>query len=236
MEKLQIQAARIVTGTNAYASKFLLYHETGWDKLSERRQKHRLILLYKLLNGLAPMHLDNILQTYTNTRSRYNFRNTDMHLIYTRTEAFRLSFFPCSFRLWNELDESAKSANTLASFKSQLFKNKTKKNDYHEYGCRKMNTILASIRMHCSKLSDDLSSNNITDINTCNCGNIETAFHFFFECPLYTVHRNQLLLNTAFVPSLTLNIILNGDKNVSTRDNIRLHEAVSNFISNTNRF
>ena len=119
------------------------------------------------MNGLAPMHLDNILQTYTNTRSRYNFRNTDMHLIYTRTEAFRLSFFPCSFRLWNELDESAKSANTLASFKSQLFKNKTKKNDYHEYGCRKMNTILASIRMHCSKLNDDLSSNNITDINTC---------------------------------------------------------------------
>ena len=88
MEKLQIQAARIVTGTNTYASKFLLYHETGWDKLSERRQTHRLILLYKLLNGLAPMHLDNILQTYTNTRSRYNFRNTDMHLIYTRTEAF----------------------------------------------------------------------------------------------------------------------------------------------------
>ena len=99
-----------------------------------------------------------------------------------------------------------------------------------------MNTILASIRMHCSKLNDDLSSNNITDINTCNCGNIETAFHFFFECPLYTVHRNQLLLNTAFVPSLTLNVILNGDKNLSTRDNIRLHEAVSNFISNTNRF
>ena len=56
-----------------------------------------------------------------------------------------------------------------------------------------MNTILAIIRMHCSKLNDDLSSNNITDINTCNCGNIETAFYFFIECPLYTVHRNQLL-------------------------------------------
>ena len=90
--------------------------------------------------------------------------------------------------------------------------------------------------MHCSKLNDDLSSKNITDIKTCNCGNIETAFHFFFECPLYTVLRNQLLLNTAFVPSLTLNVVLNGDKNLSTRDNIRLHEAVSNYISNTNRF
>ena len=99
-----------------------------------------------------------------------------------------------------------------------------------------MNTILASMIMHCSKLNDDLSSNNITGINTCNCGNIETAFHLFFECSLYTVHRNHLLLNTAFVPSLTLNVILNGDKNLFTRDNIRLHEAVPNYISNTNRF
>ena len=156
MEKLQIHAARIVTGTNTYASKFLLNHETGWNNLSERRQKHRLILLYKLVNGLAPMHLVNILHTYTNTTSRYIFRNTDMHFIYTRTEAFRSSSFPCSFRLWNELDESVKSANTLASFKSQLFKNKTKKNEYHEYRCRKMNTILASIRMHCSQLNGDL--------------------------------------------------------------------------------
>ena len=55
---------------------------------------------------------------------------------------------------WNVLDESTKSAYLLASFKSQLFKNKTKKNHYHEYGCRKMNNILASIRMHCSKLND----------------------------------------------------------------------------------
>ena len=31
MEKLQIQAARIVTGCNSYASKLLLYRDTGWD-------------------------------------------------------------------------------------------------------------------------------------------------------------------------------------------------------------
>ena len=37
MEKLQIQAARIVTCTYTHASKFLLYHETGWNKLSESR-------------------------------------------------------------------------------------------------------------------------------------------------------------------------------------------------------
>ena len=101
----------------------------GINYRKDVRQKHRLILLYKLLNGLAPMHLDNILQTYTNTRSRYNFRNTDMHLIYTGTEAFRLSFFPCSFRLWNELDESAKTANTsmISFFQISIIKKNKEK-------------------------------------------------------------------------------------------------------------
>ena len=35
-KKMQIQVARIVTGTNYYASKHLLYMETGWPKLSKR--------------------------------------------------------------------------------------------------------------------------------------------------------------------------------------------------------
>ena len=40
----------------------------------------------------------------------------------------------------------------------------------------------------------------------------------------------------AYVSSLTLNVILNGEENLSTRDNIIFHEAVSNYISNSNRF
>ena len=66
MEKLQIQAARIVTGVNNYSSKILLYHDTGWEKLSERREKQRLVLSYKIINGLAPQHLINIFRSYNN--------------------------------------------------------------------------------------------------------------------------------------------------------------------------
>ena len=47
MEKLQIATARIVTGTNTYASKQLLYHDTGWERLSTRRQNQGLFLLFK---------------------------------------------------------------------------------------------------------------------------------------------------------------------------------------------
>ena len=63
--------------------------------------------------------------------------------------------------------------------------------------------------MNCSKLNHDLSINNIINNNLCNCGQIETALHYFFECPLYTILRNGLELKTGFVPILTLNINLN---------------------------
>ena len=54
MEKLQIQAASKVTGCNNYASKRLLYRDTGWDTLRDRRERQRLVLFYKIINGLAP--------------------------------------------------------------------------------------------------------------------------------------------------------------------------------------
>ena len=205
MEKIQIQAARIITGTNNYAHKHLLYLETGWEKLSKGREYHRLILLYKILNGLAPQHLCNIFLSYTNFNNGYNLRHNNMQLIYFRTETFRSSFFPASFRLWNEFDHSVKNTDSLSSFKSKL-KTKKHKNVYHDIGCRKISCILASIRMKCSKLKHDLSMNNIIDNNMCQCGNIETAYHFFFECPLYTKYRNDLQIETMFLHSLTYNM------------------------------
>ena len=63
MDRIQLQVARIVTGTNNHASKHLKYLETGWDKLSERREFHRLVLFYKTLHGLAyhrfPLFIQN---------------------------------------------------------------------------------------------------------------------------------------------------------------------------------
>ena len=45
-----LQAARIVTGANNYASKHILCIET-------RREKERVILIFKIMNGMAPLHL-----------------------------------------------------------------------------------------------------------------------------------------------------------------------------------
>ena len=62
-----------------------------------------------------------------------------------------------------------------------------------------------------------------------NCSRTETAFHYFLKY-LYIVQRKN------FLPSLTMNIILNGDERIDAHGNINLHEAVSKYITQTNRF
>ena len=97
MEKLQIAAAR--TGTNTYASKRIFYHDTGWERLSTRRQNQHLFLLFKIVNGLVPPHLSNLLDTYLNVNQRYDFRSTNIPIPRAKTETYRCSFFLVQFTL-----------------------------------------------------------------------------------------------------------------------------------------
>jgi hypothetical protein len=45
LEKIQIEAARIVTGISIYASFDSIYQETRWETLSTRRKVKKLLLL-----------------------------------------------------------------------------------------------------------------------------------------------------------------------------------------------
>ena len=51
LEKVQFEAARIVTGLPSYCSKVNLYRETGWETLVSRRLRRNLCLFYKIVNG-----------------------------------------------------------------------------------------------------------------------------------------------------------------------------------------
>ena len=44
LEKIQIEAARIATGTTKLVSLQKLYEEIGWETLEARRKKHKLVL------------------------------------------------------------------------------------------------------------------------------------------------------------------------------------------------
>ena len=48
LEKVQIAAARVVVGAKRGTSHRLLYSETRWETLEERRKKQRLKMLFKI--------------------------------------------------------------------------------------------------------------------------------------------------------------------------------------------
>ena len=57
LERVQLAAARIVTGATQNTEICLLYEETKWELLSNRREKHKLIQMYKIYNDLSPKYL-----------------------------------------------------------------------------------------------------------------------------------------------------------------------------------
>jgi hypothetical protein len=57
LERLQLEAARIITGLPIFTNTKYLYRETGWERLEERRTMRKLQLLYNIQNGSTPSYL-----------------------------------------------------------------------------------------------------------------------------------------------------------------------------------
>ena len=97
-EKIQNEAARIVTGATKLVSINSLLSETGWETLSSRRNKHKLTLLYKMQNDLSPEYLCSLVPPTMGSTSSYPLCNADdLHILqqthnYTITPSYRLRF------------------------------------------------------------------------------------------------------------------------------------------------
>ena len=77
LEKLQIEAGRIVTGLPLFASRQSIYSETGWELLSDRRRVRRLSLFYSIHNKSAPGYLCELMPLPVGSVSQYNLRNSN---------------------------------------------------------------------------------------------------------------------------------------------------------------
>ena len=54
LDKIQNEAARIVTGANKLASIDSLHTERDWETLGSRRKKHKLTMFYKTKKRTLP--------------------------------------------------------------------------------------------------------------------------------------------------------------------------------------
>ena len=61
LQKVQNEAARIVTGLTRSVSIENLYRECGWVSLEEKRRQQKFIFMYKSVNGLVPSYISDLI-------------------------------------------------------------------------------------------------------------------------------------------------------------------------------
>ena len=100
LEQLQYEAARLVTGAIKGTSRESLLNQVAWVKLKERRSYHKLKMIYKILNNLAPSYLLQLCPVQVRSVPAYNLRTGDITYIpHARTERFNKSFSVSSVKL-----------------------------------------------------------------------------------------------------------------------------------------
>lgn len=240
LEKLQNEAARIVSGTTRSISLNKLYKEVGWLSLTDRRKYQKLIYTYNIINGLAPDYLTSIYPNAVSNRSHYPLRNAlDIDIIARRTEIFAQSFIPSSVNLWNNLPPDIKSIQSLSLFKLRVLQtfSVSKVPKYYSVGDRYMSILHARLRNNCSDLNYDLFCNHVKDYMSCSCGfPVENAEHYFFHCPHYANQRIDLFRVLHNIHPVNLNLFLHGSSEHSEETNTNTFLSVHAFIRSTKRF
>ena len=200
LDKIQYEAARIVTGLTRSVSLERLIKEIGWLSLTERRSMQKLMFVFKHQQGQLPSYINEIFPNSVLDNSTYNLRNNaDYATVVRRLEIYSKSTLPASIKMWNDLDLDTRNTPTFSLFKTklkQMFKPQIVP-PYFLHGDRFLQIHHARLRNRCSNLNSDLFYNHLRDNASCNCGHPnEDVEHFLFRCPIYSNQRLILFNNT----------------------------------------
>ena len=239
MTKIQLEAGRIVTGSTKLVEINKLYKELGWLKLSERRDLHKLFLFFKMDHGLAPLYLSNLLPPHVEDVTSYRLRNAGNYVgIHANTRTYADSFLPSTIQAWNNLPDSIRSADTLATFKHLLTQDTPKVPKYYFCGDRFYQVLHTRLRTECSSLNQHLYKRNLVGNPYCICGEVESNTHYLLTCPRYTHMRDEMVTSISQITNLTIttDVLLFGNDEVSDEVNTTIFEAVQKFIKTSKRF
>ena len=240
LEKIQNEAARIVTGLTRSVSLNNLYDECCWEPLAKRREKQKLYFMYKAKNNMLPSYINDLIPPNVGEITDYPLRNReDVSNIHTRTATFQKSCIPSSINLWNSVDVNIRANPTLNSFKCdiQTLSNLKKVPSHYLHGNRFLSVMHARIRNGCSNLNEDLFNNHLRPNPVCFCNvSNENAYHYFFSCNYYRNQREELFRSTRNYHPLSIDKLIYGDNSLTPEDNLIIFSAVQQFIKSTKRF
>ena len=121
LQKLHNRAARIISGASYLKRPSVVLRELEWMNLEEMRRRQKGILMFKILNGLAPTYLSEMFTFYTSLYN-YGLRSSKMNLELpkNRTNYYKNSFAYNGAKIWNDLPSSLKERSSLKMFLSKL--------------------------------------------------------------------------------------------------------------------
>ena len=76
-QKLQNRATRVITKSPFDTSSNYLLSTFDWERLSLRRKKQKVLMMYKTMNDLPPEYLQSL---FSQRHSAYNWRNSEGRL------------------------------------------------------------------------------------------------------------------------------------------------------------
>ena len=237
LEDVHLDALRTIIGTVKGTSHETIYFESGFTTLSERRKKHKLIMFFKIVNGLVPNFLNKYLPPLASSINPYHRRRpSERRPPSAKTEIYKQSFFPSTTILWNSLPIEIQTCSSLSLFKSFLSRNDPLCPPRVYYGDRFVQITHCRLRIGMSDLNFDLFNRHLLLDKSCRCGYaVESARHFFLYCPLYNNAR-ALTINKLPQDFRNISTILNGSHKLDIDTNRHIFSNVHNYIASSKRF
>ena len=115
---VQRRAARFVCNRYYNTSSVTdMLSQLQWESLEERRNKARLVMMYKVVHQLVAIPTTCLVPALQVTRGNhgYKFRH-----IWARRECFKYSFFPRTIVSWNALPGTVVEQGNVEGFSSAL--------------------------------------------------------------------------------------------------------------------
>ena len=121
LQKLQNRAARVITGKGYDVRSSELRSQLKWKPLYECRREHILIMMYKVLNNMAPSYLRDHFEI-SGVNEMYSLRKGKLCLVLPKaqTDYLKKSFAFSGAKMWNDLPEEVKCSININEFKARL--------------------------------------------------------------------------------------------------------------------
>ena len=237
LENLHLEGIRTVIGAVKGTSHAKLYHESGYTTLKERRRRHKIIFMHKIVHNACPDYLSERCPPLVGNLNPYHRRRPlDRRVPHSKTNLYYNSFFPSATREYNLLPDNVKINPSISSLKYFLSQYDTKVPVYYFQGNRIPELHHTRLRLGISNLNHDLVQRHLLDDPACDCGfAAETTEHFLLHCNRYDQQRAATIDN---LPRHLLNLttLVKGDNSLNHSQNKVVFEIVQDFIEVSERF